>query len=51
LKTNSTLRIQELNAELDEALNNLRKTTDDLNESRQRHKADLQEYENYRRQN
>jgi hypothetical protein len=28
---------------------NLRNTTDSLNESRERHRADLQEYEDYRK--
>lgn len=37
-----------MNDELYEALSNLRKTTDALEDSKERHRRDVQEYEEYR---
>ena len=51
LKTNSNMRIRELDGQLDETISNLRAAHDALDESRQRHKSDLQEYAEYKRQN
>lgn len=51
LKMNSNNRIRELDGQLDETIANLRTAHDALDESRQRHQSDLQEYTEYRRQN